>query len=460
MQVSKKDIDALNTQITVVVERSDYESKFKSNLEKHRQKATLKGFRKGKTPMSMIKKLYGEQVLAEAVNDKLQGALYEFITDEKLEVLGDPIPAENHEQIQFDPTSLSDYTFVFDAGIAPEFEVKGVSDSDTYVKFDIAVDDKVVDDELMAGQKRMGKQESVENDIDAKDILTIKAVEVENGNVKEKGYETEFKLMPELIADEVLKNQVLKMKKGDSFQFDIYTLEKDKDEAHVKKYMLNMDEDEETEVGRDFEGTIDEVSRLQPAKLDEEFIEKYFNNPDIKSVDEAKAKVKEDIGTYYNEQASKYMYREIMDALMEQNTFDLPEEFLKRWLKLTNENVTDENIESEFPGFTKNLQWTLIKQKLAKANEIQVEPDEITNAMRQRVQGYLGQYNMGQEYVDNMVQRLMQDREQVNKLYEEIQADKIFQAIEGNIKIKSEKIKLDKFQEKVQALNERLNAPA
>ncbi len=456
MQVTKQDIDTLNTRITVVIEQADYKDKFESTLQKQRQKTELKGFRKGKTPLSMVKKLYGEQALAEAVNDKLQGALYEFITEEKLEVLGDPIPTENHEQIQFDPNNMSDYTFTFDAGLAPAFDLKGASENDSYTKCDIAIDDKVVEDELMAGQKRMGTQESVDSDIEEKDILTVKAIELENAKPKAKGFETEFKIMTELIADDTLRKSVLKMKKGGKFSFDIYKLEKDKDETHVRKYLLNLDEDEEREIGNDFEGTIADVSRLKPAEMNDEFIQKYFNNEEIKTVEDGKKKIKEDIGKYYDEQASKLMYRDIMDALIEKNPMEMPEEFLKRWLKLSNDKVTDESLEKEFPDFVKNLKWTLIKNKLAKDADVKVEADEIKNAMTARVHSYLGQYNMGAEYVDNMVQKLMQDREQVNKLYEEIHADKVFKALEEKIKIKKDKVSLEQFQEKVQTLNAKL----
>ncbi len=458
MQVTKNDIDALNTKITVVVEQKDYESKFKSELEKQRQKASMKGFRKGKTPMSMIKKLYGEQVLAESVNAQLQTALYDYIKDQELEVLGDPIPEENHEVVSFNPNELKDYTFVFEAGLSPKFEVQGVSATDEYKKCEIAIEDKTVDEELMAGRKRLGTQVSIEDSIEEKDILTIEAKELEGGKPKKNGFETNFKLMTELIADEDLKKKVLKGKKGEKITFDIYKLEKDRDEAYVKKYMLNMDEEEDREVGNEFEGVISEVSRLKEADLDEEFVKKYFNNDEISTVEEAKEKIREDIAKYYDEQATKMMYRDIMEVLLDKNQMEMPEAFLKRWLAMSNDKVSPEDLEKEFPDFVKNLKWTLVKNKIAKSYDIKVEGEEVADAMRARVAGYLGQYNMGQEYMDSMVQKLMQDREQVNRLYEEIHADKMFKALEGTIKIKKEKIKLEDFQEKVKALNEKLGA--
>ncbi len=457
MKIQKKDIDQLNTTLSIEIEKEDYLKKFNDELKNYKGKASLKGFRKGKTPLGFIKKMFGKGILADAVNESLQKGLFDYIKDQDLNVLGDPLPSESQEMIDFDVNNLGSFTFDFDLGLSPDITVKGAASTDSYTHYDITLTDEIVNEEIEVARKRQGSQEEVAEDIKEKDILKIQAIELENGLPKEGGHETDFTLMTDLIAEESMMKKVLTMKKGGSFDFDIYNLEKDKDEVHVKKYLLNLGDDEEKEVGKDFRGTIEKVLRMKPADMDQAFFDGYFGPDKVKSEDEARTMIKEEIGKYYATQADSYMYRDIMEGLIEHNKMDLPEPFLKRWLKATNEKLTEEELEKEFPDFVKNLKWTLIRGEIAKTEEIEVKPEEIQQNIATQVRQYFGQYGMGEEYINSTVQRMMQDRNQINKVYEELLSEKVFKVVGDRVNKKVDKISLDDFKDKVKVMNEKLN---
>ena len=452
MKIEKKDIDPLNRSVTITLAPEDFESEFISELKKYKAKAHMKGFRKGKTPLTVLKKMYGQSVLADVVMERINKGISNYIADEKLDILGQPLPNENQKQYEFDPNSLEEMSFTFDLGLAPEFEVQGLDHS--YNLYEVTIPDATVEEELNLARKKMGKQIEVEDTIEEKDLLTIKAVEMDGKKVKDGGWETDFTILTELINDDKVKSKLLKGKKGTSFDFDITTIEKDKDEKYIRKYLLNLDDDEDKVIGNKFRGTVDKVSRLEPAELNSDFFKNYFGNEDVDNEDTAKTKIREEIEKYYTQQAKLVMNREVMEHLVEVNKLETPDAFLKRWLSTNNNNVSGEDIEKDFDAFQKNLQWTLVKNKLEKKYDVTVDPQEIRNDMRNKVLSYMQGYPMDENSLNEMVNRLLSNNEQVNKVYEEIQAVKIFDKLEGDLILVKNEITLEDFKEVVKKLND------
>lgn len=455
MKISRQDHDDLNATITMVVEKDDYAGKFTEELKKHKGKAHLKGFRKGKTPLSAIKKMYGKPLLAELINKEIDDKLFGFLKEENIEILGSPIPSQDQEMVDFNVNELEDYTFSFDIGKAPALEVQGVSEADNYSQYKVEVDDKIIDDEMDMRRKRLGVNEDIEDTIEKDDILTIKAFELESGKRKDKGWETGFTIMVERIGEEELKESILKSKVNDTFNFNIYKIEKDASEDHVKKYLLNLDPEEEKEIGEEFEGLIEKVSRRMPAELNDDFFEKAFPGEEIKDEAAARDKISEHISTFYSEQTKSVMYRDIMEAMMDKNSVTIPEDFLKRWLLMTNKQVTEQNIQDEFEPFTKNLQWNLIKNSLVKKYNLVVEPDELRAFVKKKISGYMQQYGGGTMDLEPLVDQMLSNREAVEKEYSEIEAEKLFEEIARQVTIEEKPISIDDFREVVNELNEK-----
>ena len=462
MNIEKQSVDNLNATITININKEDYQDKFKSELKKVAGKASMKGFRKGKTPQSVVKKMYGKSVLAEVVNETLQKALTSYLDEENLDILGQPIPSDDQDgDMVFDVNNLEDYTFKFDIGLTPEIDIQGVSESDTYEIYKIDVDDKIIDEEMENARKRLGEQEHPDGEVVANDILKVQAEELDGVAPKADGWASEFSVLVDSLTEEYNK-EVLKLSKGDSFTFDIYKLEKEKGDDYVKKYLLNVPKVEEGEeepvIGNMFTGKIVDIARLKIAEMNQDFFDKYFGKDEVKTEEEARAKIEEYIGNHYHNQALQVMYRNIMDKLVADTKVELPSDFLKKWLKMTNEKLTDEEIEKDFDGFLDNMKWTLIKGRLAKQFEIEVKPEDIREAMANKVRNYFGQYGMDESYVNEILGKMLQNQEEVNKTYEELQAGKLFTKIGETVKHKEKKIALEDFNEKVKAINEKQQA--
>lgn len=447
-KVVREDIAPLTARLDVQLERADYEPKLKSELKKYQQKAHMKGFRKGKTPMSVIRKMYGKSVLAEVVNDLLQKELSGYIQNEELDLLGQPLPAEEQEPVDFDLHNLDDYSFKFEIGLAPDFEIQGISEEATFEKHAPEISDETVEEELANARKRLGDRVQSESEIQDGDLLKLQAVELENDTPKEDGVTNEFSVLTDSLTDE-MKKAFLARKVGERLVANIFELEKDADETYVRKYFLGLEEDDERTVEPTFEFTILESSRIEAAELNEAFYQGYFGeDTEITTEEEAREAIRKNIAGYYEKQAEALLFRDMQETLMEQNKPELPREFLKRWILASNEEATTEDVEKEFDNFAENLRWTLIRNQLVKNFELKVEQDEIIEGFKARVRSYLANNPMMDDsFVDQMAMRLMQDQKQVEQLYEELITDKLFDALVEKVTITDKPIELEEFLE-------------
>lgn len=455
-KVVREDIDNLNAVLTVTIEKNDYASKLDSELSKYRKQAHMKGFRKGKTPMGVLKKMYGRGVLADVINNMLQKELYDYLEQEDIRILGQPLPSDSQEPIDFDIRELHDFVFKFDLGIAPEFDVKGIDGSNSFKKMEVEVPAEMVSEELDAARRRHGQRTLPTDDIQENDILKMEARELEGGQPKEGGVQSEFSILVRSISNEATRNELLTKKLGDTLKLNIFELEGDKDEKYIRRYYLNLGEEDQREVGQEYEVTINEVSRIEPAELNQEFYDKYLGEGQAGNEEEARAKIVENVSKHYGAQSEALLYRDMQDSLMEQNPLTLPEAFLKRWMKATNEEVADEVIEEEFPKFVKNLQWSLIRSKLVRHFDIRVEEEEMLETIRRQVRNYFGgnPFPGMEDIVNNTAARMLEDEKQRERAFDEVLADKLYAALVEVMDIQAEKLSLEAFEAEVEKARE------
>jgi trigger factor len=453
--VVREDIDNTNAVITVKIDKESYTPRFEEELKKYRDKGSFKGFRKGKVPMSFLKKAYGQAVLSEVVNGILQQELYEYISSADVTFLGQPIPSKESEMVTVDVKSMDDYEFKFDIGKAPEFEIKGLGEDNVYKMYDVEIPADTVNEELEMTRRRHGKQDKIEAPVEEQDIVKFEAVELDGDSPKEGGWESSFTILVDRIADEDVKKALIGKKPGEKIQFDINKLEDNQSEDYAKKYFLNMDEETmaNTEVGNLFEGTISEITRVQPADLDQEFFDKQFGEGVVSSEEEAKAKIEEDIRKFYDRQAEALLFNDLREQLIEQNKeqIDLPDDFMKRWLVFSDERNTPELVEKDYPSFSDSLRWNLIRNKLVKTFEIEVTPDEIRSGFADRIREYMGG-NVDDAILQGTTDRLLQDRQQVERLHDELLDEKMYARVREEVKVEKEPISVEKFGEVVSEL--------
>lgn len=251
---------------------------------------------------------------------------------------------------------------------------------------------------------------------------------------------------------------MLTKKTGDSFKFNIYKLEKNRTEDYVKKYLLSVGEnDTDTVIGEEFEGKITKIGRVMPAELDQDFFDKVFGEGTVKNEEEAKAKMEEEIAKQYTRSAESLLFKDFQEDLLAKNPLELPEAFLKRWLKFNNEEATEEMIEKDFSTFAENLKWSLIRSKAVRKFDISVTEDEIVEAFKDRIRSYFGGH--GDELVIlNTANRLMQDQKQVDQVYQEIIADRLFESIKGNVTLKDKKVSIEELEEKIKTARQEAEA--
>jgi len=445
--VVREEIDSLNSVLTITLEKAEVENKLKSELNKYKDKAQMKGFRKGKTPEGMLRKLYGKGLLADIVNNSLQSQLYEYITENKLEVLGQPIPSEDHPEIDLDPIQVSDYTFKFDVAVAPEFEIKGIDASDVYSKYKVEISDERVEEELIKARKRFGKRIVSESEIQEEDMVKLQIAELDGDAVKEDGLSNSFSLLL-ANAEDAAKATLLSQKVGDTLHLNLFELEKDRDEDFVRRYFLGLDKEDEREIANPvFQVTIEEASRVEPAEMGEEFYNTYFGEGRVTTEEEAREAIRLDYGQYFDQQANALLFRDMQEKLLELNQLPLPEAFLKRWLLTSSENPNPEAIEKGFESFAKSLQWSLIRNKAARLFGIQVTEEDLQRYFANRVLSYFGGQLNDMNLINGMVDRLMQDEKQVDQAGEEVLLDKLQAAISAVVTVDPKPVAEEEFLE-------------
>ena len=448
-QVVRTDSDNLNTQIVLTITKDDYEPKFKSELNKYKNKVSMKGFRKGKTPTALIKKMYGQKLLVDVINEMVQNEIFTFIKEEDLNTIGQPIPAEDQPEVDFSVNELKDMEFRFDLGLAPQFELQGVGKDTTFDFKKVQIDDSFLDEQVEAGRKRVGERVQMTEDIEGNDVIKLNANELDGDKIKEGGWPASFSILVDEIADEKVKEEILTKKAGDKITVNVFQLEKGKDADFVRKNMLGVQEnDGDVEIGEMFEATIEEVNRIQLAELNQEFFDKYMGPGKVTSVDEMKEMIKADYVTHYDKQADALMFRDFNDMLLEKNELPLPDAFLKRWLKTSEKNVQETDVEEGYEEFAKSLRWSLIRGQLIKKFNLEVTDDEVFEGIKEQVRGMFKQYGMADAdelIVLNTANRMAEDKEQMNKVYGEMMNEKVFKTIKGEIKLNEEPISREDF---------------
>ena len=429
MQISKTSIDELNIVVKITIEKQDYEATVNETLKDYRKKANMPGFRKGMVPAGLIKKMYGKSALAEEVNKLLSHELTKYIADEKLDILGEPLPSLTEKAI-VDFNSDADFVFAFDLGLSPEIK----PDFEKIGKlpyYEITVDSQLIDNQLDGYSKRfgenvpaeiVGENETVNGDfaqLDAKGIIV-------EGGIASQGVQVSV----QLIKEDAVKALFIGAKVGDVVKFNPrLALAND----HEVTHLLKVKDDQIDSVDCDFNFTIKAINTFVAAEINEDLIKKvYGDNTEVKTIDEMRERIHTELKTNLLYSSNYRFLIDAKEALTNAVAMKLPDEFLKRWLVETNEKVTAEQIEDEFVNFHKDLEWTLIKNKLAKENEIRVEESDIAAMAREMAQMQFLQYGMAnvpEEYLNNYANSILQNKEQKQKMAEKKIEDKILEFI-------------------------------
>lgn len=463
--LEREDLDSVNAILTVRLEHSDYAKKINEKLKELRKKASMKGFRAGQAPMSIIRKMYGRNIVFETVNDIVQEEVGEYIDAFDRNLLGQPLPIED-ASINYDfsvKAAKEGYTFKFQLGLEPEFELQGYSKDTTQDYYSVTLKDEVYEKEIENLQKRLGEQVEVEGAIEENDVLSLDLVELADGEPKEGGLTASTTVSVDLLNEEN-KAKVLTLQKDDTFDVNIFDLDtKTTEPKDVRKYILGLGEEQENlEFNDTFRATITAIKRFQDAEINDEFFEKAFPGGEITDLEGVKAKMGADILGYYEEQADKLFFGQFQKNIIEANEFELPATYLKSLIKATSEGVTDEQIEKEYETFSQGMKWSIIQSKIAEIEGLKVTEQDIKDKVREETMQYFGGNPqmaslMNDDFMDSMVERILQDKEAYNRQAETIMNEQITVAAKEALTLNTVEVDNEGFDEAVKAYNEAIN---
>ncbi len=449
MKIEKNQIDELNAEVTLVIEKDDYLPKFNKELKSYQQKSQLKGFRKGKTPISVIKKMYGESVMQQSVMELLSEKMEELVKSEDMNILGEPFLVDQDKLPTIDYKNPADYSYKFEIGLEPDFEVLGVSKTDKYERKVVTISDGMIDEEVENMLKRLGTQGSVDDGIKAEDIVYFSGIELDKGDIKEAGHTCTFSSAYNSLSEEY-QTKLEGQKKGFTLDVDIYDLEKEMPTESVDKYLLGIDpEDDSIVVGAEYRLEITDVVRMKQAEMNQEAFDKGFGEGNVTSEEEARDKIKGYLSDYFEKESINVLNREIMEVLMSVNSIRLPESHLIRWV---NQNKEKPIADNEAQDFIKEMKWMVLKKKLSLNYDVKVTEDEIINYFVSMIQ----QYSPGihGEMLKSTAMSLLQNKEQVDRANEQIFAQKLFDEVRKDVTLEDKAIEKDEFYDLVKTLNE------
>lgn len=441
MEVVKKDIDKLNAEITIKITEADYKEQLEESLKKYRKQASLPGFRKGMVPMGMVKKMVGTNLLVDEINRLLSDNLYKYIGENKLDVLGNPLPKEDSTPIDWE--TQKEFDFTYELGLAPEVKVE-ISEKDKFEKFSVKVSDKMIDEQITEIAKRYGKMGEVDESKE-EDMLYGTFQELEKGKVKEGGISNSTVLNIRTISKAKDQKPFIGVKVGEIVKVKPQSIA---DEQYVASW-LGIDKEYIKDQKSEFQFTVEKINRMEPAELNQEFFDKLYGKDVIKSKEELAEKIKEEMSNSFAQSTEQLFENEVQEYLLKKAKLNLPDDFMKRWLMTANEKpITKEQIEEEYDRYAEGLKWQLIENKLVKDNGIIVSKEEVLEytkgLIRQQLSG-MGQNVMEEAELEETANRVLQNQDESRRLFEQLYQQKLRAFYNDTVKIKEKEISYDEF---------------
>lgn len=445
MKVSFENQDKVNGLMTIIVEESDYKEKVEKSLKDYRKQANIPGFRKGMAPMGLIKKQYGEYLKLDAINKVVGEELYKYIKDNKINMLGEPLPSAKQEaqDLEKEPP----YTFYFDIAVAPELKVE-LTSKDKLPYYDIKVDDATVDKQVDIFASRTGQyikaEEYQKNDMLKGDLRELD----EKGNTKEGGITLEASvMMPEFIKVEDQRKLFDNAKLGDVIVFNPRKAYPDNDSEIAA--LLKIKREEVAQHEGDFSYQITEISRFEKAEVNQALFDQIYGEGEVKSLEEFRTKIAEGIKEQTVTDCDyKFLLdvRSYLEGKVGKLTF--PDETLKRVMLLNNKERGEEFVEKNYEASIQQLTWHLIKEQLVEANKVKIEDKDVREAAKETARIQFAQYGMIQvpeEYVDNYVTEMFKKKENVDAFVDRAVDLKLIEALKKVVTLETKEVTLDEF---------------
>ncbi|CAM3461749.1 Trigger factor [Flavobacterium longum] len=434
MEITKKNIDDLNAVVTLKITKDDYAGNVEKTLDNYRKSANIPGFRKGAVPMSLVKKQYGKAVLLEEVNKLIQEKLNGFLQEEKIDLLGNPLPKADLD-IDWD---ADDFQFEFELGLAPTFDVD-LSAKNSITQYKIVADEKMIDDQVRRIRKQFGKlisQNEITEDADVTGVFLN----------EDKGIENRTTISLDIFKDKKTSKSFIGKKVGDIVSLQTKGLFDD-DHKLMDYLKVSHDDVHGLDVTVDFK--IEEITTSELAELNQDLFDKLFGPGVISSEKELKAKIKEDAEKQFATSSDQKFLNDVTDFLLKNTKFDLPSAFLKKWIQTAGENpMTPEEAEAEYNKSESGLRYQLIEGKIMTDNNLQLTFDELkayTSNIIKRQMAQFGQMNPTDQDVEGIVARVLSNQDEAKRLSEQVMSEKMLNLFKEKVKAKTKEVQYEAF---------------
>ena len=446
MNVSMQNVDKVSALLTVNIEKADYQERVEKVLKKYRQQVNMPGFRKGMVPMSLIKKQFGKSAMAEEVDKLMQDAVNNYIRENKVNMLGMPLPNDEKMQtIDFD--TQENFEFVFDIALAPEFKAE-VTEQDAIDFYTIAVSDEMVNSQVDMYAQRAAKYEKVEEYADRDMVKGLLAELDENGNTKEGGIQVEGAvMMPSYMKNDEQKAIFATAKVNDVLVFNPNAAFEG-NEAELSS-LLKIKREEVAEMKSNFSFQIEEITRAVPAALDQALFDQVFGEGAVSSEEEFRGKIKESIAAQFEADSN---YKFLLDArtyLMNKvGKLEFPDALLKKIMLLNNEDKGESFVEENYEKSLEELTWHLIKEQLTEAFGIKVEQADVLAMAKENTRMQFAQYGMmsiPEEMLENYAKEMLKKKETVEGLVNRAIESKLAAALKGKVALNNKEVSMEEF---------------
>lgn len=448
MNISLQNVDSVSAVLTVQIEKADYQEKVEKALKTLRQKVNMPGFRKGMVPAGLIKKQYGVSVLAEEIDKLLQEKVFEYIRENKVNMLGTPLPKEN--QVNFE--TEENFEFSFDIALAPEFNVE-LSANDSVDYYDINVTDEMVDQQVKMYTQRTAKYEKVEDYQDNDMLKGLLAELDENGNTKEGGVQVEGAVMMPVYMKNDEQKAIFNGAKTNTVLVFNPSVAFDNNEAELAS-LLKLKKEEVADHKGNFSFQIEEIARMIPGELTQELFDQVLGEGKAHNEEEFRAQIKETIAKQFEADSDYKFLIDVRTYLTNKiGKLEFPDALLKRIMLDNNKEKGEEFVAENYEKSLEELTWHLIKEKLVAANDIKVEQGDLTNMAKEATRAQFAQYgmiNVPEELLENYSKEMLKKQESVEALLNRVVESKLSETLKGQVTLNHKAVSAEEFNQMFQ----------
>ncbi len=452
MSITKIDKSPNEVELRVTIDKEQYGPKWQTEVKKLQQKAQLKGFRKGKVPTGVIRKMYGRDLLADVVNKLLVDELDVYMKSEHFKPLGQPIPKVERDEVIFDIDAEKTYEFAFEVGIEPVFELQGADAQSTFTRYLALIDDEKVDQEWEALlEAKRDLVDLTEGPFEANDRLKLSIKEYDNGQIKEGGHDSAFSILLGDVDEDKLKEELTNAPIGHEFLYNPYKLEHNLSEEHVRKYVLGISEEEAAGLSETFLHTLTGATRPVRPAVNQELFDSVFGPDQVRDEAGAKALIRDHMERQYARHTESILLDAIRQHLIEVNQLELPRDYVHRMMQWDKDGeVTDQEVEDRL----KALKWDVIVSELVGKFEVHYDDQELSQYIVRTTVEMFEQYGLSREYLDNYLRKVMSEHSMVHKKNAEYRELKALRATVEAVTIHDQYVSIAELMGKVHAQEE------